>query len=59
MTELEAATASNEIVDATESKACRIWRKIKKMITEIITIVFGVSVSIAFHGWSEARHEKH
>lgn len=30
MTELEAATASNEIVDTTESKACRIWRKIKK-----------------------------
>lgn len=59
MAELEVAKAAKKIVDTAQSKEHNIWQKIKKMITEIAIIVFAVSLSIAFHSWSEDRHEQH
>lgn len=32
------------------------WHKIKEFLIEIFIIVFAVSLSIWFHGWSEHRH---
>lgn len=59
MAELEVAKATKKIVDAAKSGDESIWHKIKEMATEISIIVFAVSLSIAFHSWSEARHEQH
>jgi len=59
MAELEVAKAAKKIVDTAQSKEHSILQKIKKMITEIVIIVFAVSVSIGFHSWSEDRHEQH
>ncbi len=59
MAELEVAKAAKKIVNTAKSKEHGIWEKIKEMGIEIAIIVFAVSVSIAFHSWSESRHEQH
>ncbi len=59
MAELEVAKAAKKIVKTAKSKEHGIWHKIKEMTTEIVIIVFAVSLSIAFHSWSESRHEQH
>lgn len=59
MAEAEVAKAAKKIVDTVKSKKHTIWHKLKEVTTEIVIIVFAVSVSIAFHSWSEDRHEQH
>lgn len=35
-----------------------LWEKLKDILIEILIIVFAVSLSIWFHGWSQHRHEQ-
>lgn len=59
MAELEVAKAAKKIVKTAKSKEHGFWEKAKEMGTEIAIIVFAVTLSIAFHSWSESRHEQH
>lgn len=59
MAELEVVKATKKIVKVTKSKEHGTGHKIKEIAAEIAVIVFAVSLSIAFHSWSESRHEQH
>ncbi|WP_300675700.1 DUF6090 family protein [Soonwooa sp.] len=58
MAELEVAKSTKKIFDTAKSHEHGLMHKIKEIGMEIAIIVFAVSVSIAFHSWSEARHEQ-
>ncbi len=57
MAEQEIAKATKKIVDTAKSKEQNTAHKMKEIAMEIAVIVFAVSLSIAFHNWSETRHE--
>ena len=59
MAELEVAKSTKKIIETAKDKEKSLWHKIKEMALEIGIIIFAVSLSIAFHSWSEARHEQH
>lgn len=47
-----------KIYETMEEPKHSFGEKFKKIIIEILIIVFAVSLSIWFHGWSEHRHEQ-
>jgi hypothetical protein len=59
MAELEVVKSTKKIIDASKDKEKSFWHKVKEIGIEIAVIIFAVSLSIAFHSWSEARHEEH
>ncbi|KIA90464.1 DUF6090 family protein [Kaistella jeonii] len=59
MAELEVVKSTKKIIETAKDKEKSFWHKIKEMALEIAVIIFAVSLSIAFHSWSEARHEQH
>lgn len=58
MAELEVAKSTKKIYDTAKSHEHNFWHKIKEIGMEIAIIIFAVTVSIAFHSWSEERHEQ-
>lgn len=59
MAELEVAKSTKKIIESAKNKEISFWHKVKEMALEIAIIIFAVSLSIAFHSWSETRHEQH
>lgn len=59
MAELEVAKSTKKIIESAKNKEITFWHKVKEMALEIAVIIFAVSLSIAFHSWSETRHEQH
>ena len=59
MAELEVAKSTKKIIESAKNKEISFWHKVKEMALEIAVIIFAVSLSIAFHSWSETRHEQH
>lgn len=59
MAELEVAKSTKKIIETVKEKEHNSWHKIKEVALEIAVIVFAVTLSIAFHNWSENRHEQH
>lgn len=59
MAELEVAKSTKKIIETAKEKDQSRWHKIKEIGVEIAVIVFAVTLSIAFHSWSESRHEQH
>ncbi|MGL6037830.1 MAG: DUF6090 family protein [Soonwooa sp.] len=58
MAELEVAKSTKKIYDTAQSREHTVLHKLKEIGMEIAIIIFAVSVSIAFHNWSEERHEQ-
>lgn len=58
MAEQEIKNNLKKIYKLAESKEHNVWYKLKHILVEVIIIVFAVSVSIAFHSWSEYKHEQ-
>ena len=59
MAELEVAKSTKKIIESAKDKDKKFWHKVKEMALEMAIIIFAVSLSIAFHSWSETRHEQH
>lgn len=59
MAELEVAKSTKKIIETIKDKEKKNWHKVKEMTLEIAVIIFAVTLSIAFHSWSEARNEQH
>lgn len=59
MAELEVAKSTKKIIETAKEKEKNLWHKVKEIALEIAIIIFAVTLSIAFHSWSENRHEQH
>ncbi|WP_304344747.1 DUF6090 family protein [Chryseobacterium koreense] len=58
MAELEVVKSTKKIITTAKSKDESFWNKFKKISTEILIIMFAVSLSIGLHSWSETRHQQ-
>src|ERR1041385_9321546 len=58
MAEDEIAKHTKEIVKIAGAKEHSFWHKLKDVVTEIVIIVFAVTVSIWFHNRSEHNHQQ-
>ena len=58
MAEQEVIKHTEKVISIVKDPSHSIWHKIKEFITEILIIVFAISLSIWFHNWSEHRNEQ-
>jgi hypothetical protein len=58
MAEQEVIKHTEKVVGIFQDKQKGIWHRIREFMTEILIIVFAVSISIWLHNWSEHRHER-
>lgn len=59
MAELEVSKSMKKVVHIAKSKEHDTLHKLKEIATEILIIVFAVSLSIFLHTWSENREKQH
>jgi len=58
MADQEVIKHTKKILGIWKGDGKNLWHKIQEFLTEIIIIVFAVSISIWFHNWSEHKHEQ-
>jgi len=58
MADQEVVKHTKKILGIWKGDGKNLWHKIQEFLTEIVIIVFAVSISIWFHNWSEHKHEQ-
>jgi hypothetical protein len=58
MAEQEVIKHTEKVLGIIKSEQQGFWHKTRELLTEILIIVFAVSISIWLHNWSEHRHEQ-
>lgn len=58
MADQEVIKHTKKILGIWKRDGKNIWHKVQEFVTEIVIIVFAVSISIWLHNWSEHKHEQ-